>query len=114
MVEYSSIMPTFTSSDSTSKNTLQGWQKQGAWGFFDETETGIQETNSLAITLCNTTANFTEIKQVLDYVSQMIEVELKIKEPSQIPVHFIDGRVGEITLKEKNIGVCRNASLRCG
>jgi len=43
MVKYSSIMPTFTSSDSTSKNTLQGWQKQGAWGFFDETETGIQE-----------------------------------------------------------------------
>ena len=51
-----------------------------------------------------TPGNFTEIKQILDYLSNMINIKLEIKEPSEVPHHFIDGRCGEIRLKENIIG----------
>ena len=62
----------------------------------------INERENLACAI--TPGNFTEIKQVIEYLSRMIDVEIKIKEPEEFPLHFIEGRVGEILLGSKRIG----------
>ncbi|MBU1136036.1 MAG: phenylalanine--tRNA ligase subunit beta [Nanoarchaeota archaeon] len=65
----------------------------------------ISETENLAIAF--TPGNFTEIKQVLEYLSKMINIKMEILEPQEItelPNHFIEGRVAEIKIEEKNIG----------
>ena len=48
--------------------------------------------------------NFTEIKQRLEYFLKMIDVKIKLKEPKEFPLHFIEGRVAEIILENKRIG----------
>src|SRR3989339_594606 len=62
----------------------------------------IVEGENLACAV--TPGNFTQIKQTLEYFFRMINLEVKFKEPLQSPVHFIEGRVGEIILDEKVIG----------
>ena len=69
---------------------------------YGDTETGIQETNSLAITLCNTTANFTEIKQIIDALSRALDFKYELKESTH--KSFIQGRTGEIIINNKIIG----------
>ncbi|MDD5012343.1 MAG: phenylalanine--tRNA ligase subunit beta [Candidatus Nanoarchaeia archaeon] len=70
-----------------------------------------KETESLALAVAP--ANFTEVRQILEYLSRMLNVEIKITEPeSKIPNYFIEGRTAEIFLmnglredkKEKSIG----------
>lgn len=61
----------------------------------------IKEEEKLSTAI--TPGNFTEIKQILDYLSKMINVKLEIKEPSEVPNHFIEGRCGEIILSTNNI-----------
>jgi len=65
-------------------------------------ETGIGEKEQLCISLCSEKANFTEIKQVLDYLMRMIDREYEIKESKHFT--FIDGRCGEIFVSGKSIG----------
>jgi phenylalanyl-tRNA synthetase beta chain len=48
--------------------------------------------------------NFTEIKQIFEYFSQMIGIKIKIEEADEFPLHFIEGRVAKIMLNEKRIG----------
>ena len=65
-------------------------------------DTGIAETENLCISLCSDAANFTEIKQVLDYLMRMLGIEYEIK-----PIEnqsFIDGRCGAIIVDNKEIG----------
>jgi len=62
----------------------------------------INERENLAVAIAP--GNFTEIKQIIEYVFRMIDVEIKIKEPEEFPLHFIEGRVGEILLGSKRIG----------
>jgi len=59
-----------------------------------------KENFSMAIT----PGNFTEIKQILEYLFRMINLEIKFQEPKDTPIHFIDGRCGEIILENKSIG----------
>ena len=51
-----------------------------------------------------TPGNFTEIKQIFEYLSRMLDIEMKLKEPEKTPEHFIEGRCGEIILDDKTIG----------
>ena len=51
-----------------------------------------------------TPGNFTDIKQVLEYLFKMIDIEIKLKEPEEFPSHFIEGRVAGIVLENKSIG----------
>lgn len=51
-----------------------------------------------------TPGNFTDIKQTLEHLSEMIGLKLEVKEPIINPIHFIDGRVAEIQHKNKIIG----------
>ena len=66
-----------------------------------EEETGIKEKDSLCIALCP--RNFTEMRQILEYLERMLQIELKI-EPYTEPL-FIEGRTAKISLKDKEIGI---------
>ncbi len=67
----------------------------------EKQETGIKEKEKLSIAL--TPGNFTELRQILEYLARMLEIEFKIEETSD--EKFIEGRVGKIMLREKEIGI---------
>ncbi len=69
----------------------------------DKSETQIGEKENLCISLCHEKANFTEIKQVLDYLIKMLNINYEIRE-TQHP-SFINGRCGEIIINNKPVGV---------
>ncbi len=60
------------------------------------------ETENLALAI--TPSNFTEIRQILEYLFKMININIKIGEPEKVPNYFIDGRTAEIKLEDKTIG----------
>ncbi len=66
----------------------------------DETETQIKERESLCISLCDEKANFTNIKQVLDYLAKMLDIKYTIKETEDSS--FIKGRAGKIIIEKQN------------
>lgn len=51
-----------------------------------------------------TPGNFTEIKQILLYFSNMAGINFELKESENFPSYFIEGRVTEIILDGKKIG----------
>jgi phenylalanyl-tRNA synthetase beta chain len=67
-----------------------------------ESDTGIKETENLAIGFIDEKINFTDMKQVLDYLFKMLDVEYKIETAENN--NYIIGRVGKIILKGKEIG----------
>ena len=66
----------------------------------DKIEEGIEEREKLIVAI--TPGNFTEIKQIIDYMAKILNVEFKLKE--SIVHNFIEGRVGSILFNEKEIG----------
>ena len=62
----------------------------------------IIEKENLAVAI--TPGNFTQAKQILEYLFRMINLKINLKEPEQSHLHFIDGRVAEIFLENKSIG----------
>jgi len=62
----------------------------------------IEEKEKLCITITGDT-DFTEIKQILDYLTRMLNKEYKIEE-TEHPC-FIPGRVGKIIIEGKKIGI---------
>jgi len=79
------------------------------FSYNDECETGIGESERLCISLCHEKANFTELKQVLDYLMKMLDLNYEINETEN--PSFIDGRVGEIIVDGKSIGVIGEVNL---
>ena len=69
----------------------------------ENTETGVGEKEKLSISLCHEKANFTGIKQILDYLSRMFDFKYEIQE-TENPT-FINGRIGKIIVNEKEIGI---------
>jgi phenylalanyl-tRNA synthetase beta chain len=65
-----------------------------------KSETGIKETDNVFIAL--TPGNFTEIKQVLDYLMKMLGLDHTLKEATK--PGLIDGRTGEVFFGGKAIG----------
>ncbi len=65
-----------------------------------EFETGVRETDHLLIA-CSP-SNFTELKQILDYLMRMLDIQPILKD-SQHP-DLIEGRTGSIQLNNKEIG----------
>ncbi|MCK9567987.1 phenylalanine--tRNA ligase subunit beta [Candidatus Pacearchaeota archaeon] len=61
-----------------------------------------EETDNLALAVAP--ANFTEVRQILEYLFRMLNVNIKIIEPEKVPNYFIDGRTAEIKLEDKTIG----------
>ena len=65
-----------------------------------KSESGIAEQSRLLI--ASTPGKFTELKQILDYLFKMLNLQYDIKESYNS--HLIDGRTGEILLDGKSIG----------
>jgi phenylalanyl-tRNA synthetase beta chain len=63
-------------------------------------ETGIKEAEKLII--LSSPGNFTKMKQILNYLSDSLNLNLKIEEHSQ--KNLIEGRTGKIKLEDKEIG----------
>jgi len=59
-----------------------------------KSETGIGEKEKLCISICHEKANFTELKQILDYFMRIFNKNYEIRETEN--PSFINGRVGEI------------------
>ena len=62
----------------------------------------VIESENLGVALAP--GNFTELKQILEYLSRMLDIKIKIKEAENPPKHFIEGRVGEIYMKDTLLG----------
>lgn len=68
-----------------------------------ESETGIIEKERLGIAIADENTNFTEIKQVLDYLFKMINKTYEIKDYESSAL--ISGRTGSIFVDGKEVGV---------
>jgi phenylalanyl-tRNA synthetase beta chain len=75
-----------------------------------EQEKVVKETEKLAIAITDEKINFTELKQVLDYLFKMINKEYKIQETEN--PNFIRGRAGKIISDNKEIGIIGEISPR--
>ena len=62
----------------------------------------IEEKDNLSVAICS--GNFTDVKQILEYLSKMLKIEISIQETSDFPAYFIDGRIAKILLGGKEIG----------
>jgi phenylalanyl-tRNA synthetase beta chain len=69
---------------------------------FGNSETGVSESEHLAITVIDESVNFTEMKQVLDYLFKMINVEYNIESVDNS--NYIIGRCGKIIVNGNEIG----------
>ena len=77
-------------------------QKIFETGIVFEDKEEIVEKEKLAAAIVP--GNFTELKQTLEYLSRMLGKEISLKETEDVPAHFIDGRIADITLDNKKIG----------
>lgn len=66
----------------------------------EKSETGIVESQHLII--ASSPANFTELKQILDYLLKMLNTPYTLKESSA--EGFIEGRTASIVVNNENIG----------
>lgn len=87
-----------------SENIDSGYpQKIFEIGKFFELNSGqIIEKETLSTALVP--GNFTELKQILLYLSNMAGISFELKETENFPQHFIEGRVAEIILHNEKIG----------
>ncbi|HII17249.1 TPA: phenylalanine--tRNA ligase subunit beta, partial [Candidatus Woesearchaeota archaeon] len=67
----------------------------------EDSDTGVVEHDRLAVALCSENADYTAIRQVLDYVLRTIGVGYAIR-PVEHP-SFIAGRVGRVTVAGKDV-----------
>ena len=70
---------------------------------YGNTETGVKEKQKLSILVCHERADFTEIMQILNALFSSLSLEVKIKESEN--ASFIEGRIGNIVLDGKVIGM---------
>jgi len=64
---------------------------------------GYNEHESLSVAI--TPGNFTRVKQIIDYLSRMLSIDLEISEPDKINEYFIEGRVASIKYKGNEVGL---------
>ena len=68
-----------------------------------KSETGVKEDEHLAIAMIDEKVNFTELKQVVDYLFKMLGKEYSIENTENS--NYITGRCGKIIVDEKPIGM---------
>jgi phenylalanyl-tRNA synthetase beta chain len=69
---------------------------------FTQEKEEIKEKENLSIAI--TPGNFTDLRQILEYLFRMLGKNVKIQEPQEFPLHFIEGRVAEILINDKKAG----------
>jgi len=62
----------------------------------------LEEKENLSIALAP--GNFTKVKQILDYLSKMIDIQLEFKNPKDNSIYYIEGRSADIFYKSKIVG----------
>jgi phenylalanyl-tRNA synthetase beta chain len=70
---------------------------------YGNTETGVLESEHLGVVLCYDEADFTKIRQLLDFLMKNLGLSVKVKDAKYHS--FIPGRVGEILVEGEKIGV---------
>jgi len=68
----------------------------------EDSETGVKETERLAIAMVDEKMNFTELKQVVDYLFKMLGVEYSIENIENS--NYIIGRCGKVIVDGNDIG----------
>lgn len=66
-------------------------------------ETGVGETDHLSLAIAHDTADITEARQILDGLARALGLAVSVKE-TQVPP-YIPGRVGEIILQGRKVGL---------
>lgn len=69
---------------------------------FKTEKSRINENENLAVAL--SPGNYTNLKQIIEYLFKMLNMEIKISGLKNPPDYFIDGRTGRIILNKKTIG----------
>ena len=69
----------------------------------NKTETNAEEFTRIAVATSHNNAEYTEVKQVIDYLFRMLEVEYKIEDYEH--ESFIPGRVGRVIVNNKKIAL---------
>jgi phenylalanyl-tRNA synthetase beta chain len=64
-------------------------------------ETGVVENERLAIALCHEKVDFTEIKQILDYLMRALNLKYDVADVEH--GSFIPGRVGRVNVNKKGV-----------
>jgi len=64
-------------------------------------DTGVIENDRIACLLCGEDVDYTRIRQALDYLLRMLDLEYKIEETEHSS--FIPGRVGRVIVKNKKV-----------
>jgi len=67
----------------------------------DSFDTGVHETERMCIALCGNDANFTKIKQILDVISESLNIKYDITDTEHNS--FIKGRVGRVIVEGAKI-----------
>ncbi len=67
-----------------------------------EKETSIDEKEALAVAVCSERVNFTELKQILDYLFKMIDHSYKLESCENS--NYISGRVAKVLVDKNPIG----------
>jgi phenylalanyl-tRNA synthetase beta chain len=62
----------------------------------------IVEKESLSLAIAP--GNFTEVRQAIEYLFRMLEINVSFSEPKNMLPWFIDGRTAEISLNGKSLG----------
>ncbi len=66
-------------------------------------DTGIKETEFLAVALCSEVVDFTAIRQIIDSIALHLNVKIDVEETNH--KSYIEGRVGNIMLGKNIIGI---------
>jgi len=68
----------------------------------EKEETGIEENERLAVVLCSDSTDYTQIKQVADYLLRCLDIKYSIADAEHDS--FIPGRVGRIIVNGSKVG----------
>jgi len=77
-----------------------------------ELKEDVNETENLAAAIAP--GNFTQIKQVIEYLFRMTDIKIKFEEPEEFPSYFIGGRCAEIFLVDNSSEKSEDKNSRIG
>jgi phenylalanyl-tRNA synthetase beta chain len=63
----------------------------------------VLEKESLAIAV--SPGNFTDARQIIEYLAESIGRKITFKEAEEFPEHFVEGRVADIIFQDRKIGI---------
>lgn len=66
-----------------------------------KSDTNIEENDRLAVTISSESTDYTEIRQILDYLFRSLDIKYEVKETEHNS--FIRGRVARVNISNKNV-----------